>query len=116
MLHKRRAFDVTAIDDTKALAEKLFQHTWCGCTGFRLTGPRPLLLLNDSSSPDAAQEYAVFDELTTQQIESLTISWMNEASITRQLEALRETAATMPRFSLEPMPSLHHPGPCLYCR
>jgi hypothetical protein len=74
MLHKNRRFVVVDVASPEELAEKLTQHTWCGCNGFRLG---ELLFLNDSTSPDGAQEYAVVRG--GRQIESITFSWCTVA-------------------------------------
>lgn len=84
MLHPSRRFavvDATGIED---LLEKLLEHTWCGCAGFRLGS---LLFLNDSTGADGAQEYAVVHEPTMTQVESLTVSWMTHATLRAWLEA-----------------------------
>ena len=56
MLHRKRSWSIAPVDDAEALAEKLTQSTWCGCNGFRLG---KYLFVNDSTSPDGAQEYGV---------------------------------------------------------
>ena len=75
MMHKARRFCVVAVDSAETLAEKLTQHDWCGCAGFKLGG---LLFLNDSTSADGAQEYAVVVESTLIQVESITFGWMKQ--------------------------------------
>lgn len=57
MLHKNRRWCVTPVASAEELAEKLTEMTWCGCSGFRLGG---YLWLNDATSPDGAQEFAVY--------------------------------------------------------
>jgi len=79
MLHANRRFCVTSEDDAKELAHKLTARTWTLCTGFRHAR---YLLLNDSFSPDGAQEFAAFKipESGSRfvQIESITFGWMHE--------------------------------------
>lgn len=75
MLHKKRTWTITEIATLEELAEKLTAHTWTGCTGFRLGH---VLFLNNSTSADGAQEYAVlYQEINQEfyQIESITFSW-----------------------------------------
>jgi hypothetical protein len=38
MLHRSRCFVVVDVYTAEALAEKLTEHTWCVCIGFRLGG------------------------------------------------------------------------------
>ena len=75
MIHTDRVFGVVEIPDIKTLANQLFHYTWTGCTGYQLD---EYLFLNDSFSPDGAQEFAVFRKSDGKfiQIESITIaSW-----------------------------------------
>ncbi len=75
MFHRQRHWSIAPADNAAALADQLTQSTWCGCNGFRLD---EYLFVNDATSPDGAQEYAVLkrsDEGFVQ-IESLTFSWM----------------------------------------
>lgn len=73
MLHRNRVWGVVEATQHPTLAAMLTDHTWTLCTGFRLGN---YLLLNDSTSADAAQEYAVVRSDTGEQLESLTVSWM----------------------------------------
>ena len=72
MIHTDRVFGVVEIPDIETLANQLFHYTWTGCTGYQLDD---FLFLNDSFSPDGAQEFAVFliTDLDYVQIESITI-------------------------------------------
>lgn len=89
MLHKRRRFRVTEIESVDDLCEKLTQHTWTLCTGFRLRDEgQTLLFLNDSTSEDGAQEYAVF--IGDRQVESITFGW---CTLERAGELLRAVLA-----------------------
>ena len=79
MLHSRRTFCVTDVGTIEELAEKLTEHTWTLCAGFRLQTPeQTLLFLNDSTSEDAIQEYAVLSE-DGRQLESITFGWCDQA-------------------------------------
>jgi hypothetical protein len=75
MLHRQRHWTIAPAESASALADKLTQHTWCGCNGFRLG---EYWFVNDATSPDGAQEYGVLKpaEAGFVQIESLTFSWM----------------------------------------
>lgn len=77
MLHSNRIWVVVEAESTERLVQQLTQYTWCGCNGFRLSN---YVFVNDSTSGDGAQEYAVLrpDENDYVQIESLTFSWMTE--------------------------------------
>jgi|GEM_PF-379314 len=87
MMHFNREWSVREITTADELAEKLSSLTWCCCQAFSIGN---YLWLNDATSPDGAQEYAVLkregDRLT--QIESITMSWMNREEI---LDCIRET-------------------------
>ena len=78
MLHSKRIWQVTPAESAEWLADNLTQFTWCGCSGFLLGG---YLFVNDATSADGAQEYAVLrcGGGHYVQIESLTFSWMSEA-------------------------------------
>lgn len=74
MLHPSRTFHITDAESVDDLCEKLTQHTWTLCTGFRLRAEgQTLLFLNDSTSEDGAQEYAVL--AGDHQVESITFGW-----------------------------------------
>jgi hypothetical protein len=77
MLHKDRVWYVTDAECAAWLAHQLTQCTWCGCNGFRRD---KYVFVNDATSPDGAQEYAVLRPEGNHfvQIESVTFSWMTE--------------------------------------
>ncbi|MEZ6055452.1 MAG: hypothetical protein R3C01_01985 [Planctomycetaceae bacterium] len=79
MMHTDRAWCVSEVSSAEELAEKLSSLTWCNCSAFQVAGHPRYYWLNDSTSPDAAQEYAVcrHDDVTDSilQIESITFSW-----------------------------------------
>lgn len=72
MMHTHRTWSLTTIEDPDELVNKLKRHTWCLCTGWRY---KNTLWLNDSTSEDALQEYAVVRLPGRDQIESITVSW-----------------------------------------
>ena len=68
------------------MAAELKRHTsWVGCAGFQLG---QVLLMNDSSSEDGAQEFAVVVADSGHQVESLTVSWFEEERLAGTLERL----------------------------
>ena len=80
MIHKHRTFCITPVPDLLTLVDKLTAHTWTTCTGFAWQN---LLLLNDSFSENGAQEYTVIRD--GYEIESLTVSWMTQETLTHTL-------------------------------
>jgi hypothetical protein len=121
MFHKQRVWCVTPVESAEVLAEKLTQHSWTLCTGFQLGS---YLFLNDATSEDGAQEYAVVkcppsDGHEYRQVESLTMSWCtyNEALvyIRRTLAGEFDDAsyASVVQPKLE-MPEVH--GHCHLCQ
>ena len=73
MLHTSRRWSVASVQDIPDLANRLHGMTYCTCAGFRLPGGS--MLLNDSTGPDGAQEYAVISS-DGRQVESLTVGWI----------------------------------------
>lgn len=83
MYHENRRWCVQPVVSCEELADKLHNYSWCNCGGFELKG---FLWLNDSTSPDAAQEYAVVKRPTDNskefmQVESITVSWCNSQQL-----------------------------------
>lgn len=72
--HDHRRWAITDVADPEELATMLTEQTWTCCTGYRHAG---YLYLNDATSENGAQEYAVIREADGQQIESVTFSWIN---------------------------------------
>lgn len=110
MMHTGRAHTIAPIDDLADLVEKLIHHTWTLCTGFRW---RDLVLLNDATSENGAQEYAVFRD--GRQVESLTVSWMTSLGLRVELESLssgRDDGAT--GAPMQPR-AVHPQGACHLC-
>ena len=79
MLHANRAWCVSEVASAEELARKLTEMTWCCCTAFSVTGHPQYVWLNDSTSPDGAQEYGVCrigtDDRDFRQLESITFGW-----------------------------------------
>lgn len=74
MFHTKRRWRVDPVGNAAELAEKLTESTWCLCQGFEILG---YLFLNDATSPDGAQEYAIVkrDKNRFIQVESITFDW-----------------------------------------
>ena len=74
-MHRKRRWYVQPASSAEDLAEKLTEHSWTLCTGFSLGG---YTFLNDATSEDGAQEYAVLKRRRRGgfvQVESITFSW-----------------------------------------
>ncbi len=87
-MHVRR-WCVTDVPCAKHLAAALTGQTWCGCTGFRFGG---YLWLNDATSPNGAQEFAVVRVRDHAQVESVTFGWVDAR---RGLAIINEIVAGM---------------------
>ena len=74
MCHEHRVFCLETVLTVEELAEKLIGYVWCLCAGFQLADSPDTLFLNDSFSPDGAQEYAVLRRLNGRwcQVDSIT--------------------------------------------
>ena len=119
MLHNHRVWCVSPVPSAEELARKLTETTWCCCTAFALGD---YLWLNDSTSPDGAQEFAIVKRDggngTPVQIESITFGWCDEA---KSLEYIRDTLAGRDdhhSFRRDVTPVLQTPeqhGRCAHC-
>ena len=86
MMHESRNWQVAVFEGTASeFAHELGRITWTPCQGFQFEG---LLYLNDATSPDGAQEYAVIRLSDNRQIESLTVSWMSPEGLLKAVESL----------------------------
>jgi len=83
MIFTKRKWAVARVNGPEELAEKLVNYTWTLCTGFRLG---EYIFLNDSTSENGAQEYAVLKS-NGEQVESITFSW---CSYDEALQYIRE--------------------------
>jgi hypothetical protein len=108
MLHRERPHLVTPVATIEELAEKLVDHDWTTCTGWSCG---TLILLNDSTGPDGAQEYAVLRG--GRQIETLTVSWMTRNVLIDVLRSLDDTGGNVDMGPCEPKP--HPVGCCHAC-
>ena len=87
MLHSHRTWTVKDCPSAETLADDLTRTTWTLCQGFRYGDT---LWLNDSTSPDALQEYAAVRTSDGLQVESITVSWCDAA---KMLDYIRAIAA-----------------------
>ena len=83
-MHIRRVWNVRE-ENLGEIVRKLKNHSWTLCTGFKWGG---ILILNDSTSEDALQEYAIVREADMVQLGSFTVSWMQGADLREQLEVM----------------------------
>ncbi len=120
MLHTKRRWCVATIDNVDEIACGLTGNTQVLCTGIRWCG---LLLLNDAANEDGAQEYAVIDERTGYQVESLTCSWMHPDRLKQALIAVADGPGRCvmvthwnedPRLRIE-TPDEHKQRTCAHC-
>lgn len=81
MLHKDRHHYIEECPSIEALARRVHWGNWCGCCAFKAGS---LILLNDSTSGDGAQEYTVLRH--GREIESLTVSWYELPKLIEDLE------------------------------
>ena len=119
MLHRARRWCVTEVSSAEELARMLTETTWCCCAAFSLSD---YCWLNDSTSPDGAQEYAVLtrDRATGKwwQIESITFGWCD---IRRAREHLDHTLRGKDdrndfRYEVEPiLETRDQHGRCPHC-
>jgi hypothetical protein len=118
MMHKRRRWMITRAKTPEQLARDLTEQTWTLCTGFELEG---YLFLNDSTSEDGAQEYAIVLSLpdgTYVQIESITFGWCSFHKALANIEHITAGTADRSEFRHAVAPRLDTPdvhGRCPLC-
>ena len=92
MLHADRIWSASEVSSAEELARHLTETTWCCCQGFRIAGHPRYVWLNDSTSADGAQEYAVcrlgLAKGDIRQIESITFGWCD---YDKSLQFIHET-------------------------
>lgn len=84
MLHAHRVWCVSEVGSAEELAKNLTETAWCRCQAFSIAGYPRYIWLNDSTSSDGAQEFAVV-RLTGiagwgRQLESITFGWSDYAN------------------------------------
>ena len=119
MMFPKSRYSVITVETVEELVRKLTEMTWYRCNGFRFGG---MLFLNDATGPDGAQEYAVLREDTMEQIESLTVSWMEPTELTAWIEETLEHGLNtgvgpwQVRITHEAIQTPEEHGTCMYCR
>jgi hypothetical protein len=120
MFHDKRIWCVQHGASAEELTRYLTEFTMCCCCGFELDG---YLFLNDSTSADGGQEYAVLRKPNTPdtpyvQIESITFGWCD---FTKGLQYVRDILAgryDSSEFTQPVRPHLqtsHEHGSCHFC-
>lgn len=110
MLHPNRAHQIAdrSTVPLEAFAQELADHTHVCCQGFRY---RNLTLLNDATSEDGVQEFAVIRD--DHHIDYLNCSWNDAEQVARLLEF--HLSRNDPGYA-EPTSLLPHPvGDCPLC-
>ncbi|BAY59259.1 hypothetical protein NIES2135_61360 (plasmid) [Leptolyngbya boryana NIES-2135] len=82
MLHTHRVWHIKTVPTLEELVKALLKKNYVLCAGFRVGD---LLFLNDSTSEDAIQEYAIVlnvDQAFTQ-VESVTVDWCSPEELHR---------------------------------
>lgn len=92
MFHADRIWCIAEVASAEELARALTETTWCCCQAFIVSGNPRYIWLNDSTSPDGAQEYAVcrigLAQGDIRQLESITFGWCD---IDKTLQFIRQT-------------------------
>lgn len=119
MLHENRVWCVAPVADAAELARKLTEYTWCSCNGFELGG---YLWLNDSTSADGVQEYAVVKRSGPHaqmlQLESITFGWCTYERALAHIERTLSGEDDGNDFAVPVSPRLQTPkehGRCHHC-
>jgi len=119
MFHKDRVWCVTAVESAEELARKRTEITWTCCTAFELGG---YLWLNDATSADGGQEYAVVKKAGPNggpvQVESITFSWCDYATALEYIQRTLGGGDDGNDFAREVSPVLQTPaehGRSCYC-
>jgi hypothetical protein len=122
MFFEKRKYKVKKYDTVDALMDDFERcQTWCLCDGFKAEG---VLILNDSTCEDGAQEYAVIipaqDRKTGTQIDSITASWCKPGEMRRIFKECYLPYVDAPCTSFmntEVTLNLNHPeGICQFCQ
>ena len=116
MMHKRRTWQVKDVGGPFDLAYMLTEQSWCCCQGFRQNG---YLYLNDATSENGAQEYAVVRESDMRQVESITFSWIDEEAARRNIWAVTTGGVHQHNWesgiTAEQLQSAEQHGRCPHC-
>ena len=119
MFHNDRVWCVTRVESAEDLARRLTQTVWTGCTAFALGD---YVWLNDATSPDRGQEYAVIKRTGRNgnpiQVESITFSWCDYDEALGYIEQTLRGEDDGNDLAREVSPRLQAPeehGPCCHC-
>lgn len=116
MWHDARYWQITDVADTDTLAEMLaYGGNWTLCSGFRLGG---YLFLNDSTSENGAQEYAIVRESDRRQVESITFGWCDRERARHHIEAMlagEECWVDVPPLAADRLETPERHGRCPHC-
>lgn len=119
MFHKNRVWCVTAVESAEDLALRLTETTWTCCTALALGD---YLWLNDATSPDGGQEYAIIKRAGPNgkplQVESITFSWCDNAEVLAHIERTLRGDDDENDFAREVSPrlqALEEHGRCCHC-
>ena len=117
---RARRFAISLRDLPTQLAEWLTERTWTLCTGFAIGN---YLFLNDATSEDGGQEYAVVKKPATAgepylQVESITMSWCSKEEALTYVEKALAGGMDGEDFIRVISPRLQSPsehGRCPHC-
>lgn len=115
MIHRERVWQVRDLSPEELAGELKRHSTWSCCSGFRAAG---MLWLNDATSPDGGQEYAVVRESDGRQVESVTVGWCTLDDLQAYINKYITELATMPTFgswTLTPASLSHGRQSCRHC-
>ncbi len=93
-MHSNCAWSASEVAMTEELAEMLVENVWFCCSAFRVAGHSDYVWLNDATSEDGAQEYAVGrigpEQSQLTQIESITFSWCTAEKAEQYIRSTRD--------------------------
>lgn len=117
MFHNDRVWCVTPVESAEELARKLTDTTWTCCTAFALGG---YLWLNDATSPEVAQEFAIVKIAGPNgrplQVESITFSWCDFDTALRYVQQTLRGEDDHSDFVRHVSPALQTPAEHGHCR
>ena len=91
MLHADRIWVVNVVESVEKLSHDLTSMTWCCCQAFRLVQHPQYVWVNDSTSPDGIQEFALvrigLAKGSFRQLETVTFGWLDEQQATKLIKA-----------------------------
>lgn len=122
MLHADRIWVVSDVESVEKLAHDLTLMTWCCCQAFRVVQHPRYVWVNDSTSPDGIQEFALvrigLAKGSFQQLETVTFGWLDEKQATKLIKAAINGDFDNSDWAREVRPILQTPqehGTCCHC-